>query len=168
MAPESNDNIDPTRNTLLKDVSVQGNNLVIQIKWAKNLQTGAEQVKLSRTNEPAFCPVAVWTNYTTKYLPVGIDASLPLLMTVEGNILRVLDKKALREQHKAIWQALQLQDQHYTPHSLRRGGATFYAEQGLPLEDIKKLGLWHSDAITFYLKKLNFTKTQLYTFITKL
>ena len=101
-------------------------------------------MKLPRTNHPGYCPV-----------PQGINTSLPLLLQVEGNTVVVLDKKAVRKQHKAVWKVLGLQDQSYTPHSLCRGGATFYAEQGLPLEDTKKLGLWRSDAIKLYLKKLN-------------
>ena len=42
----------------------------------------------------------------------------------------------------------------YTPHSLRRGGATFFAEKGVPLPAIKRHGKWRSDAIELYLKRM--------------
>ena len=37
-------------------------------------------------------------------------------------------------------------------HAYRRGGARFYFEHGMPLDDIKRQGTWRSDAILLYLR----------------
>ena len=37
-------------------------------------------------------------------------------------------------------------------HAYRRGGAQFYFENGMPLDDIKRQGTWRSDAILLYLR----------------
>ena len=40
IAPETSDDLDLSRNTLLSDLKVIDNSLLIKIKWAKNLQVG--------------------------------------------------------------------------------------------------------------------------------
>jgi len=45
-----------------------------------------------------------------------------------------------------------LEPSFFSPHSFRRGGATFAFDCGLPLEIIKSLGDWQSDAYLIYLE----------------
>ena len=40
---------------------------------------------------------------------------------------------------------------HFTPHSLRRGGASFSYAAGVPLDHIKLHGTWTSHAVNSYL-----------------
>ena len=163
LAPVDSKVIDNTRNSLLSDLVIQGSDLVVSVKWAKNIQTGAETLRLPRTDHPLLCPVRSWLAYTLDYLRNPADQSLPILLHRKGRLLTVVDQKALRFFLHRIWSFLGLEFEHFTPN--RRGGATFYVEQGLPLEDIKRLGLWRSDAIQHYLRKLNFNKTKLYDFL---
>lgn len=50
-----------------------------------------------------------------------------------------------------ILQDLGLPAKDFTSHSFRRGGASFAFRAGLPVDLIKILGDWHSDAILLYL-----------------
>ena len=165
MAPESAQELDLTRNTLLQDIEVVNQTLVVKVKWAKNLQVGAETLSLPKTKHSFLCPVQSWLQYVHDYLPQGIDQQLPLLLEKHNDVLIIIDQCALRKLQHKVWHSLGLGYKNYTPHSLRRGGATFFAEQGLPLDKIKKLGMWKSDAIQVYLKKLNFQQTQLFNFV---
>ena len=57
IAPNSSYLVDPTRTTLLQDIRVVDNTLVVNIKWAKNLQTGSEVLKIPASN----------THYSVQY-----------------------------------------------------------------------------------------------------
>ena len=153
IAPLSAQNLDVTRNTLLQDIRICINSMLIKIKWAKNLQVGAETLTLPLTTHKVFCPVTSWSEYVNNYLPSGLNLHLPLLLQKHDQNLIIIDQRALRKLQKKVWYDLGLAHKNYTPHSLRRGGgggATFYAEQGLPLDEVKKLGLWKSDSIQVY------------------
>ena len=164
LAPEKSHSLDTSRITLLRDVCVQDNVLHISLKWAKNLQNGQEMLKLPSTSQDVLCPVRLWQKYIQEYLQIDPDCSFPLFLHRTGGNLIIMDQYMLRKMHSTVWSFLGLQDHGYTVHSFRRGGATFYAEQGLPLADIKKLGLWRSNAVECYLKQFNFDRTQLFTF----
>ena len=41
----------------------------------------------------------------------------------------------------------------FTGHSLRRGGATALTEHGVPLEEIRLLGRWSSEAFEAYVQQ---------------
>lgn len=47
--------------------------------------------------------------------------------------------------------ALALDPKLYASHSFRRGGASFAYQSGVPIELIKALGDWRSDAVLIYL-----------------
>ena len=46
---------------------------------------------------------------------------------------------------------LSLDASQYAGHSFRRGGASFAHQAGLPVDRIKLLGDWKSDAVLLYL-----------------
>ena len=165
IVPESDACIDKSRDTLLGDLQIKNDSLLVKIKWAKNMQTGSDMLTLPSTRQISLCPVQTWNYYFNSYLPQGIDLSLPLLLERHDNVLVIIDQCALRKYQHKIWHLLNLQHMNYTSHSLRRGGATFFADQGLPLDEIKKLGMWRSNAIQVYLRKLNFEKSQLFNFV---
>ena len=57
----------------------------------------------------------------------------------------------LRSMFKQVASLAHLEEERYTPHSLRRGGATFSYQSGVPLENIKRHGMWRSSAVDRYL-----------------
>ena len=52
---------------------------------------------------------------------------------------------------RAILSVLGLPAKEFACHSFRRGGASFAFQAGVPVELIKMLGDWHSDAVLLYL-----------------
>ena len=52
---------------------------------------------------------------------------------------------------KAIARAARVSVENLSSHSLRRGGATYLAALGVPLEEIKKRGDWASWTVLLYL-----------------
>lgn len=52
---------------------------------------------------------------------------------------------------RAILLSLGLPAKDYACHSFRRGGASFSFQAGIPVDLIKSLGDWHSDAVFLYL-----------------
>ena len=52
---------------------------------------------------------------------------------------------------RSILVSLGLPDKDYVGHSFRRGGASYAFQAGIPIELIKILGEWKSDAVLLYL-----------------
>ena len=73
VAPEFTQQIELTRNTLLKDIQVVNDTLLIKVKWAKNLQVGVEALSFPKTRRSFLCPVQTWNHYVNDYLPTGLD-----------------------------------------------------------------------------------------------
>jgi hypothetical protein len=57
----------------------------------------------------------------------------------------------LTHQFQQLINSLRLPSSTYTLHSLRKGGATFCHEVGVPLDHIKSHGTWESDTVWTYL-----------------
>ena len=61
------------------------------------------------------------------------------------------------EQFKQALINCDLDPRHYSPHSLRRGGATLLHQQGANIQDIKRQGLWRSEAVNAYISDRTLT-----------
>ena len=130
--------VDSTRDILLTDVTDMDSHLIIKIKWSKANQTRSDTLVLP-------------TTISNIYLGFKKSKNLPLLMNrslapIHGDLLRSLFKDVFRRAGLA--------GSVYTPHTLRRGGTSFYADNGVPLDAIHRHGLWRSEAIEVYLKKM--------------
>ena len=72
------------------------------------------------------------------------------LLTGPTNLKPLLYGPFVARLKKCI-KAIGLDPKHFSSHSLRRGGATWAAQIGLPGEVIQMLGDWHSDAYLLYM-----------------
>ena len=165
LAVDNGNSLDPSRHILIKDCQLSKTSLTINLKWSKGNQLGTDIVSLPRTKDPLFCPVTNWDLYIDSLRPHYLHQDWPWLVHRQDGHTFWPSRDDVRALHNYVWEMANLTAAAYTPHSLRRGGATFFAESGLPLEDIKRLGLWQSDAIKFYLKLLNFSHSHLYKFL---
>ena len=154
--------IDLTRDILLTDVKDCGSHLVINIKWSKANQTGGDILVLPRSISDILCPVTAWRNYLDKYLKIVNVSDLPLLMN--DNFVPIHGDK-LRSLFREVFEAGGISAFGYTPHSLRHGGTSFYADNGIPLDSIPRHGLWKSDAIEVYLRKISREQTSIFKFL---
>ena len=64
---------------------------------------------------------------------------------------KILTYSKFLQRLRSALHALGLPARDYACHSFRRGGASFAFQAGLPVELIKILGDWHSDAVLLYL-----------------
>ena len=74
-----------------------------------------------------------------------------LLLTLHDPVGKPISTSMLRAMFRKATEVAHLLDAGYTPHSLRRGGASFSFNCGVPLENIKKHGTWRSAVVEDYL-----------------
>ena len=110
------------------------------------------------------CPVMTWLEYKHEYLPLECPDDVPAICEIIDDHLSSVSENRMRFVLQHLLSLTGLTNYKYTLHSFRRGGACFYAENGINTE-IKRLGLWRSDAIQLYLRKLSFRSSSLFSFL---
>ena len=108
-------------------------------------------IPLSSLSDQRICPVAAWDLYRHMLPGINPSKTTPLLLTTAPPIGKTISASTLRAMFHRATQIAGLSDRNYTPHSLRRGGASFCFQAGVPLEHIKKHGTWSSQAVDRYL-----------------
>ena len=107
--------------------------------------------------------------YRTQYLGAGNHKNLPWILHMSQRNILPMTIDNVRSELSQLFIRAGLQEQRYTPHSLRRGGgATFFAEEGVKVSDIKRHGKWRTDAIETYLKQASFQTSSVYKFLQNL
>ena len=158
LAPNTAANFDITRHTTVGDLQQHKQGLLLNIKWSKSRQTDRKPViiPLPCLGKSLLCPVRAWRIYNTmlRYAGITTTATSPLLLTLHEPTGRPLTIPMPRSMFKQVASLAHLEDEHYTPHSLRRGGATFSYQSGVPLENIKCHGMWKSSAVDRYLSTI--------------
>ena len=161
-------NFDKSRNAQIKDVTDEGDGLKLLLKWSKSNQFGRDILVLPASRTKILCPVMAWRKYTKEYLGKDLNMSDPLLMLKVKGKLVPLTIDVLRQNLARIFKRAGMENCKYTPHSLRRGGATYFAEEGLSISSIKRHGKWRSDAIYNYLKQMAQKTSEVYRFLKEL
>lgn len=97
------------------------------------------------------CPVAALQHHLRLN---AVRPSDPLFSVLSGadHIMRPLTFRHFSSFLARVVAALGLDPRAYSPHSFRRGGATFAFECNVPAEHIKFQGDWSSDAYLVYLE----------------
>lgn len=136
------------RPLLQSDVQIETGSraLLVSIRVSKTNQYGAPTtLRIPASGNQDFCCVTAMQKYFSLrptgayYLFSHINGS-PLTRSQFSGILA----KAIR--------TLGLSTHSYLSHSFRIGRATVLASQGVPIETIKKLGRWKSDAVEQYIR----------------
>ena len=157
--------VDISRNLLIGDIEDQGDALKIFLKWSKSSQFTSEIIILPKARTPILCPVRTWREYRKNYLPNDVDISMKVLLNVNGDKVEMITSDHLRLLFNKVFQRGGLNSKYYSPHSLRRGGATFLADNSLPFQSIKRHGLWKTDAIENYLRSMSKRNTPVFHFL---
>ena len=139
---------DPGQHLTVKDVSVDRMEnptaIAVKIRQSKTdpFRHGAT-IYLSRTNLP-LCPVAA----LLAYLVVRGNSDGPLFL-VRG---KPLTRPQLVSELRAALEVAGLEPAKYAGHSFRIGAATTAAACGVPVDVIKTLGRWKSQAYQLYVR----------------
>ena len=153
IVPQTAAAFDKTRHTTVGDVFLRNHGITVSLKWTKTRQAHqAFLVPLPTLGSSTICPFRAWRlfNVATRGLSITPDTLLlvtthePMGLTVTSSMLRAMLRKAIG--------ITALEPMKYTPHSLRRGGATFSYHAGVPIEHIMRHGTWKSDTVHQYLK----------------
>ena len=138
---------DPARHSSWADVRPCKQGILLDLKCTKTLQTkrGVTTIPLAALEDNRICPSATMLPWITP------DKTTPLLLTTAPPVGKTISASTLRVMFHRAAQAAGLADKHYTPHRLRRGGASFCFQAGVPLDHIKKHGTWSSQAVDRYL-----------------
>lgn len=128
------------------DVRVQDWGVTLSIRSSKTMKEGEGVVLLPLviSNDSRLCPV-FWIKLILRRYPRGPTS--PLLSSARL-------PKFTYSLFTRVFSALRCRAQivgNYSSHSLRRGGATFMANQGMRLQEIKEKGLWKSNAVQRYI-----------------
>ena len=155
MAPPKASEFDPSRHTTVGDVFLRNEGLVLSLKWSKLRQRTKLPVAipLPCLGSTLLCPLRAWRSYNNYLTAVNITVSpsSPLLLTTQQPAGRPVTIPMIRSMFKTATRLAHVEDAGYTPHSLRRGGATFSYHAGVPISNIKLHGTWRSDAVNNYL-----------------
>ena len=153
LAPPTVADFDHTRHTTREDVWPSKEGILLAIKWTKTRQAAVftAPVPLPALGASPVCPVTTWQGYSEMLKHLCLTPSSPLLLTTTGPPGRVVTIPILRALLRRAAHLAGLSHCHYTPHSLRRVGASFSFLSWVPLEHIKFHSTCKSDAVNQYL-----------------
>ena len=147
IAPASRTGFDPSRHTTRGDVTLSPPGLVVQLKWSKTHQAPGTPALVPIPSVPGqrTDPVAA---YTSMLRAVPTRSPADPLLTLPSR--RPVTSRYLQRALRCILTALGLHAHAYSLHSFRRGGATTAFREGADFIDVKRHGLWRSDAFWDY------------------
>ena len=141
---------DPTRHLCRDDITFTSHGAVLRIKWTKTLQHKDRLllVPLPRIPGSALCPVSAIVQYFTL---VPAPDYAPFFSIPSHGSLRPLTHDVFSKAIKSHISSIGLSPSDFSPHSFRRGGATFAFQAGVPERLMQRHGDWRSDAYRRYL-----------------
>ena len=153
LAPYTCSEFDPTRHTTWEDIHPSRDGVLICLKWTKTRQAApyTAPVPLSTLGSSELCPLTLWQDYVDRLSHIEISPQMPFLLTTGSPTGKWVTVPMLRIMMRRAAHLAGLSEFGYTPHSLRRGGASFSYLAGVPLDHIKFHGTWTSNAVEGYL-----------------
>lgn len=144
---------DPTRHLCATDVQFTAEGAVLSVRWSKVIQFQQRllRIPLPKIPNSHFCP-------SSALLCIHLDiphqsAPCPLFSyrTSDHSVVPLTIASFTRKLQSCMI-ALGIPPDRYSGHSLRRGGATFGLQCGLPVDLIKIQGDWKSNCVERYLE----------------
>ena len=130
LAPAPAAGFDADKDTLIDDIRVHENSLVIYLKWTKTLQDSNQEahIVVPALNDKDICPVKAFIDLTEHYNKYAIEGEVPLLPNPCAGQSKFMSTHMLRKWLNLAQDIADL-DIHLTFHAFRRGGASLlYAE----------------------------------------
>ena len=158
LLPPSVATFDPQRNLCSGDVSVHFSGssflgFVLAVKWSKTIQTGDRILYCPIPSLPhhPLCPCAALSSAFLSTRSLTTQAHSAFSLVNPQSRCYPLTYPCFLKKLRSILSRLGVDVRQYTGHSFRRGGASWALAQGLPIEAIKIMGDWKSDAYQRYL-----------------
>ena len=126
---------------------------MILVKWSKTIQFRDRKVciRFSHIPNSHLCPVeAILHAFSFTRSSSDSAQAFAFLDVASGRISTFTYPTFLSHLRTCLWH-IRINPKLYAGHSFRRGGASFAYEAGLPIDMIKLIGDWKSDAVLLYL-----------------
>ena len=125
---------------------------IITVKKSKTIQFAERElyVPIYRVADPVLCAVT-WLERHFAEVPAGADE--PAFLVSDANKFAPLKYSSFQSILKFIAAEASLPPGRISSHGLRRGGATYLALLGVPVDVIKETGDWRSDQVYEYLRR---------------
>ncbi|XP_033737479.1 uncharacterized protein LOC117325409 [Pecten maximus] len=160
----------PEQILLRQDISVQGDMLMVCLKWSKTNQFGKRKhvIPLIRIPSSKLCPVLAFHNMCD-LVPAPPEAPA---FSMPGTRSKPISYSCFQKFLKFLIVQTGRDPALFSSHSFRRGGATWAFQSNVPGELIQLQGDWASDAYKIYLdhsleqkmQVANFVKNSIITF----
>ena len=141
---------DPWHQLSRRDIKLQGDLILVLIKWSKTNQFGEKmQYPIYARKTPEICPVHLLKVMISR-IPAGATHNL-FSHWCQGQIVPITYGK-LQEQMREWFQLVGVEDPEcYSSHLLRCGGSNHAFKTKIPDRTIKILGNWASDCYKRYI-----------------
>ena len=151
LVPNSPQSFDPSKHLTRADISVHHNHLIVTFRWSKTIQYGQRVISTPVKAIPnsVLCPVRAYSNMV-RLIPA--QASQPAFLYPHRSSFIPFSYWQWMTLLKASISKIGLDSALYSTHSFRRGGATFAFESGVPVQAIKVMGDWASEAVNQYIQ----------------
>ena len=144
---------DPTRNLCASDVSFTNDGVILSVRWSKVIQFKERilQIPLPKIPNSPFCPSTALLRLTLECPSFPLPVPLFRYSWLGASNVPLTQNQFMDKLHSCLG-AIGLDTSKYSGHSLRRGGASFALQCGLPVDLIKIQGDWRSNACERYLQ----------------
>ena len=143
---------DPKRHICVSDVQFTPDGAILTVRWSKVIQFRERvlHIPLPKIIDSPFCPSNALLRVTLENPQCSSPA--PLIRYCSAGATGVpLTHKEFTDKPRTALAACGLPANSYSGHSLRRGGASYALECGLPVDLINLQGDWNSNAYERYL-----------------
>ena len=143
---------DGDRHLSHRDIKFTDSGAVLRIKWSKmrQHQEGIHIIPVPSIPHSSLCPVSALHRYFA-LVPASDASPFFCLPSRRGSAIVPLTTHYFTTTLKRVIAGLGLNPANYSPHSFRRGEATFAFQEGVPDHLIKLHSDWCSDAYQTYL-----------------
>ena len=149
----------PTRHLARQDIKFTTTGAVLRICLTKTLQHKEGLLLIPLPNIPgsALCPISIIVHF---FALVPAPPSAPLCCLSSASSYCPITFSTFTACLKRLISKIGLDPAIYSPHSFRRGNATFAFQSGVPEHLIKLHGDWRSDAFRAYVALPLTSRTQ--------
>ena len=153
LLPTSAKHFNPSKQFTKADFQFHPWGILITMRWSKTIQFRERVVCIPLLQIPgsSLCPVQAVTQAFRFTVQADSNSQAFTWLDQSSLKLRVLTYRAFISKLRETLQSAGIQAAAYAGHSFRRGGASFAYQSGVPLELIKVLGDWRSNAVLLYL-----------------
>ena len=144
---------DPSKQFTKSDFIFYPWGALVHVRWSKTIQFRERTVHLPLPRIPhsVLCPVTAIL-HAFSFTQSGASSSQAFAWLHHNNMrLMPFTYKSFLSKLRLILSSLGYKEKCFATHSFRRGGASFAFQAGIPLELIKLLGDWKSNAVLLYL-----------------